>query len=192
MILPHKNTVTMPSLGTPHKAPQSQSFWVTEESCDHIERAHMLKTLNPLSFPYFYYLKAFIQFSPFISIIGIYWQIILITYQKKLNKICLPMTSASVMKKKNGIRFTTCPKQSENKERNIFRHQNTGSTKLWILRGKNIWGSLHDCTRLLSGSNCQATVQERETHLELSHFGELKMWRLKFRKTKTGTVCKDA
>lgn len=60
MILPHKNTVTMPSLGTPHKAPQQpQSFRVTEESHDHIERAHMLKTPNPLSFPDFYYLKAF-------------------------------------------------------------------------------------------------------------------------------------
>lgn len=194
MILPHKNTVAMPSLGTPHKAPQPQSFRVTEESCDHIERAHMLKTPNLLSFPYFYYLKAFIQFPPFISIIDLYWQSNNIdNLSEKIDQNVFTNDLCFCDWKKNGVRFTTCLKQSENQEKkNIFRHQNIGSTQLWILRGKNIWGSLHDCTRLLSGSNFQATVQGRETHLELSHFGEWKMWRLEFRKTEVATICKDA
>lgn len=34
--------------------------------------------------------------------------------------MCLPMTSASVIEKKNGVRFTTCLKQSENQEKKIF------------------------------------------------------------------------
>ena len=32
----------------------------------------------------------------------------------------------------------------------------------------------------------------KETHLELSHFGERKIWRLEFRNIEVATICKDA